>query len=440
MATPGIIQGLKGRTVVRASGGFEEAWWRARLLIFSVSGHDQESAAALLTTDMSNLRWPGGGDAESWGETESGGGDAAEERRRFELLEAGVRLSDSLEDAVRVGDADGAYRAVSEASAKMAQGTRRGHWEGHGGSLAAAAYARVMWVGAGLMERDRRYADALELLVQMVQDDPPPLRTAVWRGRIATRRIQDMVHLGRLDAACDMCEQVLSSDALLAEGEHREEIKNRLVRLAVPPRRWVSPKFAPPKAALKRLVEGSGGGGVEAMAMEWYAVDAGWEGVGGGGHVENGFWHQVFGLLFADLVLEGAGGRGDGWLTRYMDAPLEWGTSGLWAKDRVPKLEERLSLILSGEGEEWKGMLETLRTNWVRYDGVPLVGVDWGRHGHGCDKMCEAVRCFGGRVVEAVCRRFARDYQLWSHGLPDLLMIKPSESKGKLVEVSKFMH
>ena len=54
----------------------------------------------------------------------------------------------------------------------------------------------------------------------------------------------------RLDAACDLCEQVLGNEPLLDEGEFREEIKARFLRLAVPPRRWANPKFPPTRCEM----------------------------------------------------------------------------------------------------------------------------------------------------------------------------------------------
>jgi len=112
----GIVEILKGSTVVRASEAFEDAWWRAKLLFFSASGFDQESAAALLTTEMRNLKW-GVDDDDDDGDSNVGGARSGREAGEQDdeakgeggkdfgcgslaRLEAGVRLSDALEDSV----------------------------------------------------------------------------------------------------------------------------------------------------------------------------------------------------------------------------------------------------------------------------------------------------------------------------------------------------
>ena len=184
--------------------------------------------------------------------------------------------------------------------------------------------------------------------------------------------------------------------------------------------------------------------------MDWYSTQegGGWTGMGGGGHVENGFWHQLFGLLFADILLDRQPDQesqtdDSPWPSPCMDAPLDWSLRGFWEGRRKPALEERLTTILTDRGggeqpgsQEGDGsMVRTIRSNWGRFHGVPVAMVDWDRHGHACEDMCVAARCLGGRVVHAVCSRFARDHKLWHHGLPDLFMLKPRENLAKLVEV-----
>ena len=97
------------------------------------------------------------------------------------------------------------------------------------------------------------------------------------------------------------------------------------------------------------------------------------------------------------------------------DAPLEGGAV-------QQQQEEAMSL-----------MTRTIRSSWGRYHGVPLAGVDWGRHGHGCEAMRQVACALGGRVVHAVCLRLAKDYELWGHGLPDLVMMRGGVAK--MVEV-----
>jgi len=56
-----------------------------------------------------------------------------------------------------MGDADSAYRIVSEASSKLMEGALAGYWEGYRGMVESVSYTRVMWSGVALMERDKRW-------------------------------------------------------------------------------------------------------------------------------------------------------------------------------------------------------------------------------------------------------------------------------------------
>jgi len=74
-----------------------------------------------------------------------------------------------------------------------------------------------------------------------------------------------------------------------------------------------------------------------------------------------------------------------------------------------------------------------LALNWRRYAGRLCVGVDWERFS--LAQLDDMVRCVGGRVVERICRLLARDFDVWSHGLPDLVVWNPQTAASLLVEV-----
>lgn len=94
--------------------------------------------------------------------------------------------------------------------------------------------------------------------------------------------------------------------------------QERVVRLAVPPRRWKVPDF-PLEKAFKRVID-VGERGVEQVTLDYYASKegGGWDGV----HGENAVWLELFGLLFADLILEIPGAeqrqRGEGLMAEEM--------------------------------------------------------------------------------------------------------------------------
>eukprot|EP00293_Proteomonas_sulcata_P005040 CAMPEP_0184328942 /NCGR_PEP_ID=MMETSP1049-20130417/143888_1 /TAXON_ID=77928 /ORGANISM="Proteomonas sulcata, Strain CCMP704" /LENGTH=252 /DNA_ID=CAMNT_0026651281 /DNA_START=187 /DNA_END=946 /DNA_ORIENTATION=+ len=183
---------------------------------------------------------------------------------------------------------------------------------------------------------------------------------------------------------------------------------------------------------------------VEAATLEWYTSrqGGGWSGV----HTENGFWLTLYGILFADLLLEG---KKICFPTPLMEAPLdfEYLSSSAFGLQRT---HERLRAIASGpdctpEGKETEGdqdvdadgsetkMSKILDRNWKRYYGQLVIGVNWRRNK--LKEIQSIAECFGGKVIGRVCELLTKDYRLWRHGFPDLLMWKGAEKKGLLVEV-----
>ena len=50
-------------------------------------------------------------------------------------------------------------------------------------------------------------------------------------------------------------------------------------------------------------------------------------------------------------------------------------------------------------------------------------------------ELDEIVRCVGGGVVSHVCGLLARDFDVWGHGLPDLVLWNSVAATALLVEV-----
>ena len=119
----------------------------------------------------------------------------------------------------------------------------------------------------------------------------------------------------------------------------------------------------------------------------------------------------------------GAGAEGDG------------ARSGCSGKEAVGACsgETRYDEFRIHELEAKGDVCGILALNWWRYQGQVLIGVDWNRYSH-TDLLC-IVRCVGGRVLARVCERLAEDYDVWGHGLPDLLFWRPLDHSALLVEV-----
>ena len=510
---------------VRLRPGPLTLWRRLHVLVFVASGHDPEAAAALLSCDMAALPFP----APLPGPAPCLFGSRAELLR----VEEALGLSDRLEAAVQCGDADGAYAAVHEASSRLlpedmaprlvgaggclegdggggatgaaeggcGEGGGGGGGQGEGGgraegasdapapapaphpcaaALRASLLARTVWVGIGLLERDRQYPLALHYLAVLLNAHPLS-RQAVWRGPCRLRQVRDLLHTGSETAALTACEEALQDPRVV--GEHRLELQRLCARLSVPPRRWRTPAFPPLRQAPTRVVTGdAGAGGVEAVALAHYTRPAGWRGM----HSENGVFLTLFGLLMWDVIFCDAPGA---FQTPWHEAPLDLclasddfcgarreaferamrqirgageGERGAGDGPRVGEGQGEGDGLREGDGngggvacagghgaaggpragaggegrrgsrpgdggppeggEEGPcaGLLALLRRNWRAHKGRLCVGVNWQRNT--LAELSAIAVGLGPAVVAAVCETLASDYRVYRHGFPDLLL------------------
>lgn len=79
-----------------------------------------------------------------------------------------------------------------------------------------------------------------------------------------------------------------------------------------------------------------------------------------------------------------------------------------------------------------------LALNWRRYHGRMCVGVDWNRFS--LPDLEGIASCVGGRVLQRVCTLLVEDYDVWGHGLPDLLFWSHCSSTALIVEVKVRIH
>ena len=303
------------------------------------------------------------------------------------------------------------------------------------------------------------------------------------RGHLLLRKSMDLQHAGANEAALRVCEEACNDE--LVKGEYRVALEARCARLAVPPLRWKKPVFPPRSLAVTRTIHADHPS-VECGAIEWYMREAGWS---HGVHTENGIWLLLFGVLMADILLPPLPGAPCS--TPLVEAPHDFHTPAFF-RARQHLITPRLDAIrqrgctlrdaqpcdsagtagceeegtggaasrggaaaaiskaseCEGQGQgdgapgEESGMEELQRTgdmsgmlarNWQCYYGRLCVGVDWGRFA--LADLDSLARCVGGCVVARVCSLLAQDYDVWGHGLPDLVFWNPACSSALFVEV-----
>jgi Fanconi-associated nuclease 1 len=110
---------------------------------------------------------------------------------------------------------------------------------------AAHLHASVCSEGVALLERARRYADAVALLRALLALRPAPRPTH--RGSWWLRLCTDLEHLGRADCALAAAESGLEDGA--CGPADVAALRAKVLRLAVPPRRWKPPAWAAAAAA-----------------------------------------------------------------------------------------------------------------------------------------------------------------------------------------------
>ncbi|KAG2484067.1 hypothetical protein HYH03_017087 [Edaphochlamys debaryana] len=329
-------------------------------------------------------------------------------------------------------------------------------------------YASMATVGVSLLERQRRYAEALGLLRALLRGRCCPGRRGEWWGRLSV----DLQHLGREEEALVVAEAALS-DPWVRHGD-RLALQRRVLRLGRPPRRWRRPAWAPAALAEPREVvvagymlrgatglksrflapqqpstappepaaepgpseDPSAGAGpgpaerpwvppevvsVEELALLHYASPAGggWRGV----HSEGGVWGTLWGLLLWDVLFMEVD---EVFRSPFQTAPLDLDTDA-FLPARRSAIDARLQEIAGGAAPA------LLRATWAQHCGTWCRGVSWDRVP--LEELEEMARCIGGLGLSVVCRLLAEDPAGWRGGMPDLLLWKPGRGEAMVSEV-----
>ncbi|KAK9794912.1 hypothetical protein WJX73_005165 [Symbiochloris irregularis] len=304
---------------------------------------------------------------------------------------------------------------------------------------AAHIHTAMCTTAVSLLEKQRKYQEATELLQQLLGGELCKGRRGEWWLRLS----MDTQHMGRPEHSLELAETALA-DENVRHGD-RLALQRRVLRLGKPPRRWKRPPWAaqacqePMEVRIEACMTSSalglksrflvpeslGGGedtlGVEQLALLYYASPegGGWTGK----HSENGIWATLFGLLMWEVLFMDVPGA---FRTPFQTSPLDLPTP-LFYPARQQAIEARLAELRAGAGPH------LLQRRYNENRSEICSGVNWEREG--LEELVEIATCVGGSGLAAVCQLLAEDHSGWAGGMPDLLLWKPGEAVAKLSEV-----
>eukprot|EP01018_Ginkgo_biloba_P025395 Gb_10162 [translate_table: standard] len=296
---------------------------------------------------------------------------------------------------------------------------------------AAWAYTKILTLGVSVLESERRYEEAIELLKNLLSRSFCPRQRGYWTFRLSV----DLEHIGHTEESLLVAEKGIN-DAWIRAGDQLA-LQRRILRLSKPPRRWKKPAFA--KSLGRKIKEvyvrgrrlnsaigtknrfyGYDGQqcSVEQLALQYYAREEGgnWQGV----HSEGGIWMTFFGLLMWDVLFADVP---DVFHTPFQTAPLDLRTDCFYPS-RESLIETQLSKIRKGGAEK------ILAATWEAHIGTYCQGVNWERYS--LLDLQTIASCVGGPALAAVCKLLAEDYGSWASGMPDLLLWRTFSDKTDL--------
>ncbi|CAM6105052.1 unnamed protein product [Calypogeia fissa] len=299
---------------------------------------------------------------------------------------------------------------------------------------ASYVYRNVCTLGVSILERKRRYSEAVDILRQLLSNKT--IKSGRW-GYWTVRLSVNLDHLRRKEESLQVAEEGVNDPWI--RGGDLVALQRRVVRLGRPPRRWKKPPYA---AALKRIckevqIQGRplncvtgmrswfyGYDGqqcrVEELALQFFASEegGGWQGV----HCEGGVWMTFFGLLMWDVLFSDVP---DVFQTPFQTSPLDLDTE-VFFPARQSLIEAQLAAIAEGD-------IEALLANtWTRHKGTMCRGVNWERHS--LEELQTIALCIGGPGLSTICKLLAEDHAGWTAGMPDLLLWRtPNSSNSKEV-------
>ncbi|KAM7003503.1 fanconi-associated nuclease 1 [Tautogolabrus adspersus] len=316
------------------------------------------------------------------------------------------------------------------------------------------AYTRILSRGVEILQRLRRYEEAVEELRSLLmQSVYCPDSRGRWWDRLALNLHQ---HLKQPEQAiCAMRDGL--SDPLVRTG-HKLSLHQRAVRMKE------SASFKKHRLRLKdlptihvqdvkhvtirgQLFPHEGGMGknrflipvngegeesadatvicsVEELSLAHYCQ----QGFDQGIHGEGSTFSTLFGLLMWDVIF--MDGIPDVFKNPYQTCPLDLYTDCFY-ENRKEAIDSRVQLISEASSETLHDMLEDV---WTSQEGKVCSLVNWERFSS-LQQAQSLVSCLSGAFLGGVIARMSKDYRHCRGGLPDLVVWNTTNNTYKLVEV-----
>uniref|UniRef100_A0A3B4GZH6 Fanconi-associated nuclease n=1 Tax=Pundamilia nyererei TaxID=303518 RepID=A0A3B4GZH6_9CICH len=313
------------------------------------------------------------------------------------------------------------------------------------------AYTRILSRGVEILQRLRRYEEAVEelrsLLLQFVYC---PDSRGRWWDRLALNLHQ---HLKSPEQAICAIRDGLS-DPLVRTG-HKLALHHRAVRMKesasckkyrlqlrdLPTVQVQDVKHVTIRGQLfpheggmgksKFLLPANEEGAhstvicsVEELSLAHYRQ----QGFDQGIHGEGSTFSTLFALLLWDIIFMDS--IPDVFRNPYQTCPLDFYTDCFY-ENRKDAIESRVQLLCEASVETLQNMLEDV---WNSQEGKVCSLVSWERFSS-LQQAQSLVACLGGAFLGGVIARMAKDYRHCRGGLPDLVVWNSSNNSYKLVEV-----
>ncbi|MEQ2250480.1 hypothetical protein ILYODFUR_001334 [Ilyodon furcidens] len=316
------------------------------------------------------------------------------------------------------------------------------------------AYTRILSRGVEILQRLRRYEEAVEELQALLKQPVYcPDSRGRWWDRLALNLQQ---HLKKSDQAiCAIRDGLL--DPLVRTG-HKLSLHQRAVRMKEAPsckkyrlqlRELPTVQVRDVKHVTIRgqLFPHEGGMGksrfllpdseegdrsapatvicsVEELCLAHYRLLGFDQGI----HGEGSTFSTLFGLLLWDIIF--MEGIPDVFRNPYQTCPLDLCTDCFY-ENRREAIASRVQLLCESSVETLCDMLEDV---WKSQEGKVCSLVSWDRFSS-LQQAQSLIACLGGAFLGGVIDRMAKDYRHCRGGLPDLVVWNTSNNTYKLVEV-----
>ncbi|KAK2894735.1 hypothetical protein Q8A67_011964 [Cirrhinus molitorella] len=163
---------------------------------------------------------------------------------------------------------------------------------------------------------------------------------------------------------------------------------------------------------------------VEELALEHYRTLGFDQGI----HGEGSTFSTLVGLLMWDIIF--IDGVPDVFRNPYQTCPLDFHTDCFY-ENRQEAIEARAEMLREASAET---LQELLADVWNAQEGKTCAMINWERFSS-LQQAQSLVACLGGHFLSGVVLRMAKDYRHCRGGLPDLVVWSTSNKKYKLVEV-----